>query len=277
MKKLGLILGLVLAGVGVFVPQVLQIHSRSGGSSGALGATLAIDEGRGLAQQNQDPQAIIDKAINALGGEANLNKFKMAAWKAKGTLYTSQEPLDFTGEWYVEPPKRAHFAIHGLVNGSDLNRITVLNGDKGWLSTQGAVTDMNDQELTEAKEGAYALWVSGLTPLKNPAFHLQLTKEVKVNGKSAVGVLVVHRGFRDIVLYFDKESGLLVRYDRQIRDLTNGRDLKEEVTVKDYQQVNGIKYYTKSITRRSSKVFLELERSDLQPKNKLDDALFARP
>ena len=56
-----------------------------------IGAILVTVVASGLsgsarADDAKDPQAILDKAIKALGGEEKLSKVKAASWKAKGTI-----------------------------------------------------------------------------------------------------------------------------------------------------------------------------------------------
>ena len=66
-------------------------------------------------------------------------------------------------------------------------------------------------QLRELQEGGYASWVTTLLPLKGQEFTLALAGEEKIRDQPAVGVLVSSRGRRDVTLFFDKESRLLVK------------------------------------------------------------------
>jgi hypothetical protein len=133
------------------------------------------------------------KAVQAMGGEANLSKFKAANWKAKGTFFGFGEGVPYTGEWWIQGRNQFKMDIAGTF-------VLVVNGDQGWIVEGGNTRDMTKDELSEQKEGMFASWVVHSVPLKQPGFSLTIVGESKVEDRSAVGIKVSHAGHRDITL-----------------------------------------------------------------------------
>jgi hypothetical protein len=224
--------------------------------------------------------AILDKGIKALGGEEKLAKVKGATWKGKGKVYWTSEPLDFTGEWAIQAPDRFRAVLESKFNGLEFKQTRILNGDKGWLQLSGEdPTDLDEDAVTEEKRNLLGQLAMLLLPLKDTAFKLTALPETKIDGKAAVG-LKVERDMRDFSLFFDKESGLLLKSESMVRDTRPGGDrraVKQEVFFSDYKEVDGIQKAMKLAVKRGGKSFLEIEISDFKPSEKVSDRLFAKP
>src|SRR5205823_4959970 len=147
-----------------------------------------------------EARAIIDRAIQATGGEAALTKNAAATWNETGTFYGMGDGLPYKGAYASQPPAKFKMAIENVFT-------MIVNGDKGWVNGM----DMTAEQLSEMKENNYAGWVATLVPLKDKAFKLTAIGESKVGDQPAVGVKVTHDGHRDVKLYFNKDGGLLVR------------------------------------------------------------------
>src|SRR5262249_21407654 len=98
-------------------------------------AVLAI--AAGLARAENDPKAIISKAIKAHGGEANLTKYKAPKAKVKGTIEQAGMSIEFTAEAATQLPNQFRVEIKAEAMGNALTIIQVLNKDKGWMSLNG--------------------------------------------------------------------------------------------------------------------------------------------
>jgi hypothetical protein len=154
----------------------------------------------------------------------------------------------------------------------------VLSGGKGWDLVNGRVTELPRGELPREKERLYADWVVRIHPLKAKGFRLAPLSEAQVNGKTAVGVRVSKTGHPDIRLYFDKQTGLPVKRERQVKGSPlGGGPVKEEVYYDDYREAKGIKYPGKVTTFFDGKKEMEFETVEFRPAEKLDARLFARP
>src|SRR5262249_31340150 len=80
--------------------------------------------------------------------------------------------------------------------------------------------------------------VTTLVPLlEDPGFTLTALGEAKVEGRAALGVKVAFKGRPDLSLYFDQESGLLVKYDYRLQGAggPKGDGALEETVLRDYR------------------------------------------
>src|SRR5262249_20952669 len=97
-------------------------------ATGALGALLVLaDVGR--SGEDRDLRAIIDKAIAAHGGEANLARFPAQTLKGTGKYHGMGEAVDYILE-IASQGKRFRFSLDMTVMNFDLKVIVVVNGDK---------------------------------------------------------------------------------------------------------------------------------------------------
>jgi len=227
-----------------------------------------------------EPRAVIDRAIKALGGEANLSKHKAFTMKGTGTFYGLGEGIPYTGEWAIQLPSQMRVAIESKANDMTFRMIRVVNGDKGWIKlNDDDAKEMSKEQLAEEREELYGDWVGTLLPLKDKAFKLAPLGEVKVQDRDAVGVLISHAGHRDVRLYFDKASGLPVKRETVVKDVEGGgdREIQQEAIESDFKEFDGVKLPTKTVMKRDGKRFVEGQWSKVQPAEKLDDSVFARP
>jgi hypothetical protein len=141
--------------------------------------------------------------------------------------------------------------------------------------------DMNipvkDELLDEFKEMSYMLSLSNFKGLKGKNIQVSLVGEGQVNGKPAVGLRISKEGKKDITLYFEKESGLMVKTERRARDFQSGQEVTEERIIQAYQDVAGQKFPKKVLVNRDGKKLLEAEVIESRFLEKLDDSEFAKP
>ncbi len=161
----------------------------------------------------EDPKAIIDKGIQALGGEDKLAKAKAVSWKAKGKIHFQGNANDFSSEATVEGLDRYQSKFAADFNGQKFEGTMVLAGDKGWRNFGGmGVNDLDADALANEKRSVYLQVIPiTLLPLKDKAYKIESAKEDKVDTKPAVGVKVTGQDNKDFTIYFDKESGLPVK------------------------------------------------------------------
>jgi hypothetical protein len=243
----------------------------------ALGMVLGVT-GLARADERADAEALLDKGIKALGGEANLTKFKAATWKAKGKIHFGDETDDFTGEWALQAPDQFRVALEVIGKQGTYKQVRVLSGDKGWIKIDNEETsDLPKETLAEEKKNMHAHWVATLVPLKDKSLKLAPLPEGKVGDRPVVGVKVTGPDGREFRLFLDRESGLPLKSEWQVRDVRSGKEITQEVTYADYKDVDGIKRAMKLTVQRDGKPFAEQDISDFKPLEKLDDKTFAKP
>jgi hypothetical protein len=231
------------------------------------------------ADDKSDTQKVIDKAIKALGDEARLTQWKAATWKTKGTFHGMGKmgtPIPYTGDWAYQPPDKSRVSLELDFNGQKFTYTSVFNKGKGWLQINAMTMDMDKDYLEEQKEGMHANAVNRLIVLREKGFKFSSPGVSKIDNKEAVGVKVSKDGFRDVTLYFDKDTGLPVKSETRVKN-EQGQEVKQETFFSDYKEVNGIKHPGKITIKRDGQLYVEGENSEFKPVEKLDDALFDKP
>jgi len=225
-----------------------------------------------------DAKAIVDKALRAHGGADTLAKFPANTSKFKGTVHTMGQAFPFTGEVATQGADRVKVDFEAEAGGMKFRFVSVVSGDKGWIKAPNAQTkEMDKDELAEAKEQAHAGWVESLVPLTGKGLTLAKIGEVEVDKRPALGVKVSGKGRRDVDLYFDKETGLLVKAESRVKDEGSGQEVTQETLYGDYKDVQGVKYAMKITVKRDGKPYVEGEVTDVEVAEKLDDGVFAKP
>jgi hypothetical protein len=221
-------------------------------------------------------RSIIDRAIEAAGGEARLARFKAAEWTAKGTGHASAA-LAFTDHYFVQWPGQFRHESAIRVKGQRFERALILDGEQGWIRQDGATVAMNDAAVAELRDKVRVLRVAAtLLPLKDKGITLKPLDDVKIDGRAAAGVTVSSADHADLHLYFDKDRGLLLKCERTVKDPLLGK-VSEETFFDDYHEVDGVQVARKVTVKRDGKPFLDWSVTDFRVRAKLDRGLFGRP
>jgi hypothetical protein len=237
-------------------------------------ALLLVPAGTALAQDSA--QAIIDKAIKAHGGADQLSKLKAVESKSQGTI-EAFGGIKFTQAIQLQMPDRVKSVMDIEVGGQKQTITTVFDGKSLWINANGMNIATDDKMIEEVKEQMYAGEVGKLVGLKDKKYQLSPLGEVKVEGMDAVGILVASKGHKDISLFFDKKSGLLVKMERRALDAMSGQEFTQETILKDYHEVQGMQEAKKTLIYRDGKKFIEAEVIDFKFVDKFDDSTFAKP
>jgi len=241
-------------------------------------AMLALVPTRAADDADKDVQAVIDKAIKAHGGADKLAKFKAVVAKGKGTVKIEGIIYDYTWSASTQLPDKMRVEAEIDLMGNKIALIQVLNGDKGWVKVDSDLKEMDKDQLAEVKMQAYAGWVMSLAPLAEKGFKYGTLGESKIDGKEAIGVQVTRKDRREVNLYFDKKSGLLLKSSFKTKDaLGDGDEYTEDKYFSDYKEVEGIQLSMKEVLKHDDKEFGSQEVTEINLKEKLDDATFAKP
>jgi outer membrane lipoprotein-sorting protein len=238
----------------------------------SLALTLVlVFAARAVAEDDAAIKDLLDKATKAAGGADKLEKFNAATWTEKGTYHGTGTPLPYTGKYAMQYPDNFRMEIEGVF-------VICLAGDKGWIKNPMGVVEMDKDQLKEQREQQHLGWqTTKLHKLQDKKNKLTLTGETKVGDKPALGLRVSSEGHRDITLYFDKESHLLVKVDHVVKSDELGKEVNQETILSNHKEIGGIKHPMKVVVNRDGKVFVEAEEDDMQLTDKLPDGTFAKP
>jgi hypothetical protein len=126
-------------------------------SIGVVSLALLVSGAVSLLRANEDEgtNAVLDKAIKALGGEARLSKVKAATWKGKGTISFGGNDNEFTSESTVRGLDHFRGTFAGEFGGNQVKGVTVLAGDKGWRKFGDNKMEMDKDGVANEKRTVY--------------------------------------------------------------------------------------------------------------------------
>jgi photosynthetic reaction center cytochrome c subunit len=206
---------------------------------------------------------ILDKYLAAVGGAEALKKIKSRI--QKGALET--EGMQFPIEVYSEAPDKRVSVSHP--QGGD--SVTAFNGEVGWLSIRNGFHKMTGPEREAARIDAQLYF---------PARVRELYKEFKVspgeeiNGRPTYGVQATDPNRPSLRLYFDPDSGLLLRQMR-FAETPLGRN-PTQIDYADYRETGGVKIpYRWTLTRPNGSFTIKVDQ--VQQNVPIDEKLFLPP
>ena len=244
----------------------------------SLGLAWVMLIGSAAGQEgDKEAKALIDKALQAVGGAEKVNKYAAFAIKGKGKINIMNMELDLAIDIFVQMPGQVRQDVELEINNMKITTIQVFDGKKGWLKQLNETKELDDEKLIqEFKEGINAQRAASLYKL-DKGFTFSTVGDAKVKDKAAVGVRVSHKGFRDINLFFDKQKGLLVKAEYRALDPLTMKEVGREEYFSNYKEVNGVQTAHKMAIFHDGEKFLDLEVTDVRYLEKHDEGTFAKP
>ncbi len=244
---------------------------------GAVLVALIMSGSSSIRADDQDPTAILDKAIMALGGEEKLSKATTVSWKSKGTYTFGGNDNEVSSRATLQGLDHYRSEFEGKFGQNDVKGVVVLNGDKGWHKFGEHETELDANAVASEKRTIYLNAIpTTLVQLKGTEFKIEATEDENVGEKPTAGLKVTAPDGKDFKLYFDKETGLPVKLVARIADPRRG-EFTQETTFSDYKDFDGIKKATKVSSKRNGEKSADLEISEFKVLDNVDPETFARP
>jgi hypothetical protein len=215
------------------------------------------------------PDQILDKYIAAIGGAAALSK--LTSFTAKGTYegyetLSEKVPVDI----FAKAPNQLTTVVH-TQNGDS---VSTYDGTRGWIAAADKlmrVLPLAGGDLEGAKMDALLAFPA---PIKQEFQWRTGFPSVRVDDRPVQVIQNAARGDAGAKLYFDSQSGLLLRQVRYV-DTAVGV-IPTRIDYSDYRDVAGVKVpFRRVVTWTDGRSTIEL--SDVQPNPRIDAARFAEP
>jgi hypothetical protein len=237
----------------------------------------------GVAAADEKAEAVVKKGIEAHGGADNLNKYKAAKFAMKGELSALGMDFDFTGDVAYSLPDRYRLNMTMDVMGMKMVINQVVKGDKVKNSVKVGDTIIpsdGDKEKEELKAAAALQEAEQLTPLLDAKkFEIKAADDEDVDGKKAAVVVIKAKAVdKEVKIFFDKSSGLIVKTAHKgLGPGEGGKSVEvyEESYPTEYKKVNGLQLPTKVVVNHDGKKFMSVTFSDYEVLEKIDDKDFA--
>jgi outer membrane lipoprotein-sorting protein len=232
-----------------------------------MGEKKAEEKGEGAgAKEPSGPTAdqLLDKYLQSVGGAAAIEKVTSRVMKGTITFGDRNVPIEIFSK---DPDKRISFT-----HTPDGDSVTAFDGHEGWLGVPGRpVREMHGPDIDAASMDADLHF----------AAHLKgMLSEVRVDGAEKVGdrdaylVIGQREGKPPLRLYFDEQSGLLLRLVRY-GETPLGR-MPTQIDYADYREAGGVKIpFRWTLARPNGRFTIQL--SEVQENVPVDDAKFTKP
>jgi hypothetical protein len=173
---------------------------------------------------------IIEKYIDAIGGQNAIDRITSCIMR--GRLATAS---GLTGTYETEqvPPDNGYESIMTTRGG----RERAINQRAGWEKSSFGVIDLLGQQLSDTRLSLPLLLDIGL---KREYSELEVSGKEKIDNRDVYLVDATRKDERRERLYFDAESGLLVR--RITFAPTMIGIIPEQIDLSDYREIQGIKF-----------------------------------
>lgn len=223
-----------------------------------------------------DARATIERAVKAHGGADKLTQLRQYRERTRGTIFVGEAKRAFTLDTTIRLPDQFRSVLVADLGTGRLEVIQVCDGSRGWVSDRGRISEAGPQMLGDYQDLVHVQRISALTPLlQDTSYRLTSLDSTRVQGKPVVGVKVARKGRRDVKLFFDKESGLLVKREYQFREMGN-ESLREEF-LSGHQAIEGVQRPHKFLIQHDGKKYAEAELVEWKPLSKVDDREFGKP
>lgn len=210
-----------------------------------------------------DPKAIIEKAIEAHGGQKLLEKYPAAKVTFTGEMTIMGQNATMTGTNTTDKGK-IKVEIDVSIAGQKIKIVQMASGDKtqvrvsvGGMNIDAPVTDAQKDEL---KFSSMYAEVTTIVPLlDSKKFELKSEEDEEVEKKKADVVSVKIKDHdRTVKLYFDKETKLLVMVSREglVPGSQDDKKGKLATLLGDYKKQDGMMVPMKITSKVDGEVFL---------------------
>jgi hypothetical protein len=189
---------------------------------------------QGCGRRTPDAQAILDKAIEAHGGEAKILQPRKGKVKGEET----GPGIGMSWEEIFDLPRRSRRTIRSSGERAQGTIIRILNDDQFLMQRSNGQEERRAATPIDQLNNSFG-GILLLARIKHNAAKLSLLADGEVRGTPATGVRVTAKGAEAVDLYFSKNTGLLVKATVTAK-MPSGKDMLIHNTFWDYRQVDGV-------------------------------------
>lgn len=207
---------------------------------------------------------VLEKNVRASGGAPAIDKITSRVMKGTIDFSGKSFPIDV----YCKAPDQRISLTH-LPQGDS---VTAFNGHEGWLSMAGRpAREMHGSDLEAAAIDAD---LHLPTHLKEMFGHAEVRGTEKIDDHPAYVLVGQREGKPPMLLYFDQESGLLVRMVRFANTAVGL--LPTQIDYADYKESDGVKVPLQwTLSRPEGRFTIQI--SEIQQNVPVDESRFAKP
>jgi photosynthetic reaction center cytochrome c subunit len=211
------------------------------------------------------PEDLLDKYLAAVGGAAVVEKITTRVQKGKLLAFGGQS---FAAEVYSKAPDKRVSVMH-LKDGDS---VTAFDGQRGWLSVPGRPAHM----MSAAENDSARLDADLHFPVHVKTLYskFKVDSGEKIDGHDTYLVMGYEEGRPPLRLYFDTQTGLLLRLVRYAQSPLGLNPT--QIDYADYREVDGVKVpFRWTVSRPGSRFTIQVE--ETKQNVPVDDGKFTAP
>jgi len=216
---------------------------------------------------------ILETNIRALGGKAAFEKLTTLYLRGLVEVSAAGKSFNGTTEMYVKFPDKSL----SITSVPKLEKSTQgFDGTIGWRKDERGVTLLNDWQIAFMKRNTVLSYLTDIRQFKSFYSKSIVKRREKIGNREAYVVEVEPLGSKAETLYFDVETGLVIRWDLlyQSADSQKGVGIPMQLYVDEYADTNGVKIA--SVVRQVSSGLTFITRFfDIKYNVPVDDAKLA--
>lgn len=229
---------------------------------------------------DQAAKELIDKVVKAYGGADQTKKLEAIALKGKATASEGGMDISFNFDASIEGLDKIKLDAEITAAGQTMRIVMVVNGDKGWAYNAA------QNKTEDAPKGAVPMMRQFLTALRGPGNPLALVHkdiqlshggEAKINDTDAVILRVTRKDFNEVIMYFDKKTGLPLKSETKIKEPSQDEERTYEFHYSDFKKVDGVQHPHRVKIVQAGKDLAEIEFSEIKVDQKFEASTFDKP
>lgn len=236
-----------------------------GPTAGPVAAGAADAAAQKLPANLPTVSQLLENYVRALGGSAAIEKIATRVEKGSTTFHGQPQ----TVEIFTQAPDKQSIVRH--VSGTE-SIVTTFDGQSGWsIAPNRPPREMHAADIVAARMDAdlqFPLHIQEDFP------ELRLEYPEKINDQDAYSLVAIREGQPPVKLYFDEQSGLLIRMVRYA-ETPLGRN-PTQIDYADYRGVDGVQVpFRVSTSQPGTAATIQFEA--VQQNVPIDPAIFAKP
>ena len=208
---------------------------------------------------------LLENYVRALGGSAAIEKIATRVEKGSTTFHGQPQ----TVEIFTQAPDKQSIVRH--MSGTE-SIVTTFDGQSGWsIAPNRPPREMHAADIVAARMDAdlqFPLHIQEDFP------ELRLEYPEKINDQDAYSLVAIREGQPPVKLYFDEQSGLLIRMIRYAESPL-GRN-PTQIDYADYRGVDGVQVPFRVTTSQPGNTNA-IQFEAVQQNVPIDPAIFAKP
>jgi hypothetical protein len=218
---------------------------------------------------------IVEANVRALGGKAPTEKVTTMTLRGLVEVSAAGKTFNGTTEMYVRLPDKSL----SITNVPKLEKSTQgFDGTIGWIKDDRGTHLMNDWQNAFTKRNNAIFTLTDISQFKSFYPKSRVKGKEKLGNREAYVVEVEPVGSKPETLYFDTETGLVIRWDvlYQSSDAQKGVGVPMQLYVDEYADANGVK--VAAVIRQVSSGLTFITRFfDIKYNVPIDDSKFSKP